>query len=90
MEYDSIAKFNNVNMGNILEAIMGYAWIYNYKKNAVLAEFQDILNCLETGIQKIQMTEEATKVTETEAEWQNEHLNNNKMTEEEVTKIAEI
>eukprot|EP00972_Heterocapsa_arctica_P044491 6567669-Heterocapsa_arctica.AAC.1 len=33
-EFDSIAKYNNVNMGNILEAITGYAWIYNYKKES--------------------------------------------------------
>ena len=89
-EYDSIAKFNNENMGNILEAIMGYAWIYNYKKNPELAEFQDIPNCLETGIQTMQMTEETTKVPETEAERQDEHMSKNMMTEEEATKIAEI
>eukprot|EP00972_Heterocapsa_arctica_P045566 6725816-Heterocapsa_arctica.AAC.1 len=36
-EFYDITKFNNVNMCNILEAIMGYAWIYNYKKNPELA-----------------------------------------------------
>eukprot|EP00972_Heterocapsa_arctica_P099473 14678465-Heterocapsa_arctica.AAC.1 len=36
-EFYNIAKFNNVNMGNTLEEIMGYAWIYNYKKDPELA-----------------------------------------------------
>eukprot|EP00972_Heterocapsa_arctica_P031017 4563093-Heterocapsa_arctica.AAC.1 len=59
---------------------MGYAWIYNYKKDPELAEFQNILNCLETGIQTRLMTEETTKMPETDAEEQTEHMNNNKMT----------
>eukprot|EP00972_Heterocapsa_arctica_P012880 1893374-Heterocapsa_arctica.AAC.1 len=32
-EHDEISKFNNANSGNTLEAIMGYAWIFNYKKD---------------------------------------------------------
>eukprot|EP00972_Heterocapsa_arctica_P028270 4157407-Heterocapsa_arctica.AAC.1 len=89
-EHDSIAKFNNVNMGNILEAVMGYAWIYNYKNNPDLAEAQDILNCLETGIQTMLKTEETTKLPDAEEDDQDEPMSKNKMTEEEATKIAEI
>eukprot|EP00972_Heterocapsa_arctica_P102428 15092957-Heterocapsa_arctica.AAC.1 len=36
-EHYEISKFNNINSGNILEAIVGYAWIYNYKKDPDLA-----------------------------------------------------
>eukprot|EP00972_Heterocapsa_arctica_P004009 595927-Heterocapsa_arctica.AAC.1 len=69
---------------------MGYAWIFNYKKDPDLVQFLDILNCLENGILKRMMEAEPAKTTETDAELPNEIIEKNKMTEEEVNNIAEI
>eukprot|EP00972_Heterocapsa_arctica_P092921 13705610-Heterocapsa_arctica.AAC.1 len=53
---------------------MGYAWLYNYKKDPDLAEFLDIINCLENGILNIMMEEEPEKMAEAEVDkTQGEH-----------------
>eukprot|EP00972_Heterocapsa_arctica_P010372 1524995-Heterocapsa_arctica.AAC.1 len=69
---------------------MGYAWIFNYKKDPDLVEFLDILNCLENGIPKRMLEEEPAKMTETDVEMPNEIMEKGKMTEEEMKKVAEI
>eukprot|EP00972_Heterocapsa_arctica_P091859 13547834-Heterocapsa_arctica.AAC.1 len=69
---------------------MGYAWIFNYKKDPDLLEFLDFLNCLENGILKRMMEEEPAKTTETEIELPSENMEKSKMTEEEMNNIAEI
>eukprot|EP00972_Heterocapsa_arctica_P070752 10451226-Heterocapsa_arctica.AAC.1 len=73
-ELYEISNFNNANSGNILEAFMGYAWIFNYKKDPDLVEFPDILNCLENGILNRMMEEEPAKTIETDAEMPSENM----------------
>eukprot|EP00972_Heterocapsa_arctica_P091113 13445511-Heterocapsa_arctica.AAC.1 len=45
-DYTAIMKYNNKNLGNILEAIMGYSWISHYKKQQDLMEFAELANFL--------------------------------------------
>eukprot|EP00972_Heterocapsa_arctica_P029072 4277174-Heterocapsa_arctica.AAC.1 len=61
---------------------MGYAWLYNYKKDPDLADFQDILNCLENGILKRMMEEEPDNMTEADVEMPIEIKEKSMMTEE--------
>eukprot|EP00972_Heterocapsa_arctica_P008519 1243354-Heterocapsa_arctica.AAC.1 len=69
---------------------MGYAWLYNYKKDPGLAEFQDILNCLENGFLKIMMEEDPEKMTEADVEMPGENKEKSMMTEEVMKNIADF
>eukprot|EP00972_Heterocapsa_arctica_P013826 2039182-Heterocapsa_arctica.AAC.1 len=69
---------------------MGYAWICNNKKIPALAEFQNILNNLETGLQTMMMTEDVDTMTETDGEEPDGNTNKYTMTEEDAKKVAEI
>eukprot|EP00972_Heterocapsa_arctica_P031451 4632935-Heterocapsa_arctica.AAC.1 len=61
---------------------MGYAWLYNYKKDPDLADFQETLNCLENGILKRTMEEEPEKMAEADVEMPIEIEEKSMMTEE--------
>eukprot|EP00972_Heterocapsa_arctica_P055489 8186956-Heterocapsa_arctica.AAC.1 len=51
-------KYSVVNMGNILEAIMGYAFISQYMKEEGLKDFAEIANFLENGLMHIMIEED--------------------------------
>eukprot|EP00972_Heterocapsa_arctica_P001234 180663-Heterocapsa_arctica.AAC.1 len=51
-------KYNNKNMGNILEAIMGYAWLCHSKKDRDQQEFPEFANFLENGLLQRTTTED--------------------------------
>eukprot|EP00972_Heterocapsa_arctica_P084699 12474692-Heterocapsa_arctica.AAC.1 len=68
---------------------MCYAWLYNYKKDPDLAEFQDMLNCLENGILKRRMEKEPEKMTEADVEMPSEK-EKSMMTEEVMNNIADF
>eukprot|EP00972_Heterocapsa_arctica_P021468 3159751-Heterocapsa_arctica.AAC.1 len=68
---------------------MGYAWLYNYKKNPDLEEFQDILNSLENGILN-RMMENKPENIEADMEMPTENKDQSMMTEEMMKNIADI
>eukprot|EP00972_Heterocapsa_arctica_P111036 16347539-Heterocapsa_arctica.AAC.1 len=68
---------------------MGFALIYNYKKNPALAYFPIILNILETGLQTMMMTEDIDAMTEADGEEHNEDMDKCTMTEEDMNNTAE-
>eukprot|EP00972_Heterocapsa_arctica_P046191 6815048-Heterocapsa_arctica.AAC.1 len=46
-DYGTILRYGENDMGNILETIMGYAFIVNYFEEEALMEMKDIANHLE-------------------------------------------
>eukprot|EP00972_Heterocapsa_arctica_P099847 14729008-Heterocapsa_arctica.AAC.1 len=46
-----ISRLCATNKGDILESVMGYAWIYNKKKYGCLKDFPEYVSILEKGLQ---------------------------------------
>eukprot|EP00972_Heterocapsa_arctica_P013799 2035325-Heterocapsa_arctica.AAC.1 len=92
LEHFSITKYNDANSGNILEAIMGYAWLYQNKKNPDLKDFPDIMNYMENEILKRATTDETEKKEEAmeESDTPNEDKTMVLMKDEMMVKLADI
>eukprot|EP00972_Heterocapsa_arctica_P017630 2607524-Heterocapsa_arctica.AAC.1 len=58
-------KYNNKNMGNILEAIMGYSWLSHGKKEHDLQEFPEFANYLDNVFMERMVTEDEEEQEET-------------------------
>eukprot|EP00972_Heterocapsa_arctica_P027299 4012909-Heterocapsa_arctica.AAC.1 len=71
---------------------MGYAWLYNYKKNPDLVEFLEIVSFLEHGILNTTMEDEPEKIEADmeESDMPNEIKVQGMMTEEMMNNIADI
>eukprot|EP00972_Heterocapsa_arctica_P044708 6596806-Heterocapsa_arctica.AAC.1 len=77
-------------MGNILEAIMGYAWRSHSKKEHDLKEFPEFANFLENGLMQRMTTKDEEEQEETEGK-DGDILEENKkgvMTEDMVNTIV--
>eukprot|EP00972_Heterocapsa_arctica_P079016 11650759-Heterocapsa_arctica.AAC.1 len=60
-------KYSVNNMGNILEAIMGYAFLSQYMKESGLKDFMEIANYLENGLMQTMVEEDEEDHEEAEA-----------------------
>eukprot|EP00972_Heterocapsa_arctica_P025390 3738911-Heterocapsa_arctica.AAC.1 len=60
-------KYSTANLGNILEAIMGYAWISQYMKESGLKEFVEIANFVENGLMQRMIEEDEEDHEDAEA-----------------------
>eukprot|EP00972_Heterocapsa_arctica_P103733 15288289-Heterocapsa_arctica.AAC.1 len=67
---------------------MGYAWIYNKTKNPMLADVPEFMNILETGLQRMGLTEDSDG-TEEEFTDQYEITDKSKITEEDMNNIRQ-
>eukprot|EP00972_Heterocapsa_arctica_P075067 11077357-Heterocapsa_arctica.AAC.1 len=59
-------KHNINNLGNILEAIVGYAWLSQYMKEYDLKEFVEIANYEENGLMQRMTAEDEEDQEEVE------------------------
>eukprot|EP00972_Heterocapsa_arctica_P001911 273536-Heterocapsa_arctica.AAC.1 len=91
-DHYEITKFNSKNMGNILEAIMGYSFIYHDKKEQGLKDFPELANFLENGLMKRLVEEDEEEEEEADANAVAAHDGNKfgAMTEDMVKNIVNI